>query len=237
MDEGRLFTRAAVLNFMGVTLLSAGSAAARNIVSECAPTPEGEIGPYFADDSVVRFKRSNILSNIDGTAMQQGVPLTLTIAVLDTRASCAPVSRVQIDLWHCNASGVYSDEDVEGTGDQTWLRGYQVTGSSGAVTFKTIVPGWYEGRATHIHVRARSKYNNTASPNDGSNTTQLFFPQRLVDSLYTSVEPYRRRGRNPMTNANDNVYATQTSGRTELVLKGTPATGYVTSYMIALPVI
>lgn len=258
-DEGHLFSRATALRFLGGTaalLAGCGGGGASSIPATaataaptatassapvgtsgtCAVTPEGEIGPYFADDSLSGFNRSTIVANLDGTAVQAGVPLTLTVQVYDTQASCAAMSGVQIDVWHCNAAGVYSDEASENTSSQTWLRGYQITGSAGTVTFTTIVPGWYAGRATHIHVRARSKYNSASSTSDGSNTTQLFFPQALVDALSTSVAPYSAHGVNSTTNASDHVYTPETKGKTELVLSGTAGSGYVASVAIGLPI-
>ncbi len=254
-DEGYRFSRATALRFFGgagVLLAGCGAgggsssiptaatatptATAVGTSGACAVTPEGEIGPYFADDGASGFNRSNILANLDGTAVQAGVPLTLTVQVYDTQASCAAMAGVQIDVWHCSAAGVYSDEAVENTSSQTWLRGYQVTGSAGTVTFTTIVPGWYAGRATHIHLRARSKYSSTSSPSDGANTTQMFFPQAVVDSLSTSVAPYNAHGINPATNASDRVYTSQTKGKMELVLSGNTGSGYVASASIGLPI-
>ena len=108
-------------------------------------TPEGEIGPYFADDSAGGFNRNNILSNIDGSSTQTGIALALMLYVVDGQNRCVPMSGVQIDIWHCNASGVYSDIAGENTIGQTWLRGYQVSDSNGQVMFNTIIPGWYQG--------------------------------------------------------------------------------------------
>jgi protocatechuate 3,4-dioxygenase beta subunit len=143
---------------------------------------------------------------------------------------------VQVDLWHCNALGVYSDEPSEGTSSQTWLRGYQVTDASGSVTFTTIFPGWYRGRTTHMHLRVRSKYNAASSANDGTNTTQLFFPQDAIHDVSTGVAPYRARGVNMRTNDSDYVYRTQTKGKTDLVLSGSPSSGYAGSVSIGLPI-
>jgi protocatechuate 3,4-dioxygenase beta subunit len=202
----------------------------------CAVTPEGEIGPYFADDSASGFNRSNILSNLDGTDTQAGVGLTLTVTVLDAQKGCAPYEGAQIDIWHCNASGVYSDIDGEGTSTEQWCRGYQVTDASGKVTFVTIVPGWYEGRTTHIHLRLRSTYSEASSTSDGTNTTQCFFDQTLVDTLYTTVSPYSAHGVNTTTNAADHVYAQEESGANLLTLTGNDTDGYTASATIFLPI-
>jgi len=109
-------------------------------------TLEGEEGPYFVDDSATGYNRSNILSNLDGTDTQTGVPLSLTVYVYDAKNSCAAMENVQIDIWHCNAAGVYSAEASESTTGQSWLRGYQLTNANGMVQFATVIPGWYSGR-------------------------------------------------------------------------------------------
>ena len=155
---------------------------------ECAITPEGEIGPYFSDDSDSRFNRTNITANLDGTSVQEGIPLTLTVTVIDVGAGCVPYANAQVDIWHCNSSGVYSDQASESTTTEQWLRGYQLTDAKGQVTFNTVIPGWYQGRTTHIHLRVRSSYSNASSTSDGTNTTQLF---SIKPSSTRSTRPSR----------------------------------------------
>jgi protocatechuate 3,4-dioxygenase beta subunit len=212
------------------------SAGASVVSSTCAVTPEGEIGPYFADDSAPAFNRSNILANIDGSSTQPGVPLMLSLTVRDAQKSCAPVAGAQVDIWHCNASGVYSDEGVENTSGLTWLRGFQLTDVNGLVMFTTIVPGWYAGRTTHIHLRVRSSYSQTSSASDGTNTTQLFFPQSVSDTLSASVAPYSSHGTNTTTNASDRVYTSETRGVMLLSPAGSVGSGYTASFTIDLPI-
>jgi protocatechuate 3,4-dioxygenase beta subunit len=195
---------------------------------------EGEEGPYFVNDSASGYLRSNVLSNTDGSNVQSGVPLALTITVLDAKNSCAPAQAVQVDIWCCNASGVYSGEASLGTASQSWLRGYQLTDASGKVTFNTIIPGWYAGRATHIHLRLRSTYDSSSS--GGTNTTQLFVDQTLINSIYTSVAPYSARGTNPTTNANDRVYSQQEHSTNLLTLAGSASSGYSASVTLYVPV-
>jgi protocatechuate 3,4-dioxygenase beta subunit len=202
----------------------------------CAVTPEGEIGPYFADDSASGFDRSSIPSNLDGTSTQPGVPLTLTVSIVDAEKGCTPYVGAQVDIWHCNASGVYSDISSEGTASDQWLRGYQITDSNGQVTFETIIPGWYSGRTTHIHLRIRSTYSEASSTTDQTNTTQCFFDQTFIDTLYTTVAPYSAEGKNPTTNAADRVYSQQEDGANVLALAGTTSSGYTASVTIYLPV-
>lgn len=215
---------------------SSSSSGGSSSSASCTLTPEGEVGPYFTDDSASGYNRSDIRSNLDGSDTQSGIPLTLHLYVYDFDNSCAAMSGVQVDIWHCNAAGIYSNESVEGTVGQSWLRGYQLTDSTGAVTFKTIVPGWYQGRTTHIHLRLRSSYNSSASLSDGSNTTQLFFPQSLVDTIDTTISPYSSEGKNSTTNSGDRVYTDQTGGKMEMTLSGDSTNGYVASVIIGLPI-
>jgi len=202
--------------------------------TSCSETLEGEEGPYFVDDSATGYDRSNILSNLDGSDIQEGVPLTLTLYVFDSEKSCAAMQGVQVDIWHCNASGIYSAESVESTVGQTWLRGYQITDSNGKVQFTTIVPGWYQGRTTHIHLRLRSSYDSTDS--GGTNTMQLFFDQTIIDTLASSVSPYSNEGTNPTTNASDHVYSGEENGTTLVTLTGNTSEGYAASFNIHLPI-
>jgi protocatechuate 3,4-dioxygenase beta subunit len=245
-----LLSRKTLLTSLGVagaglfTARCAGSAAATSAAATaatasnaaCAVTPEGEIGPYFTDDSASGYDRSNILANLDGTQTQTGVPLGLTVLVRDSEKSCAAVANAQVDIWHCNASGVYSNESSENTTGEQWLRGYQITNAAGSVTFATIIPGWYQGRTTHIHLRVRSAYSEASSTSDGTNTTQVFFDQTLVDTLSTSLAPYNSEGVNPTTNASDRVYAGETRGVGLLALSGSAAAGYTATYTVDLPI-
>jgi len=195
-------------------------------------------GPYWEPDSASGFYRSNILSSIDGTNTQTGVPLALTIYVYDRNNSCAAMQNVQVDIWHCNASGVYSDIQASTNGNgvdytsQNWLRGYQLTDSTGKVAFGTIVPGWYSGRTTHIHMRFRSTYDSSST--GSTNTMQLFFDQTFIDSLDTTASPYSSEGKNSLTNAADSIYTSE-GGTTVLSLSGSAASGYAASFSIYLP--
>ncbi len=195
-------------------------------------------GPYWTSDSASGYERSDITSDIGGTNTQTGIPFTLTLYVYDSKNSCAAMENVQIDIWHCNASGVYSGvkNSTNGGGadytSQSWLRGYQLTDSGGKVTFTTIVPGWYTGRTTHIHMRFRSTYDSSSS--GSTNTAQLFFDQTFIDNLDTTVSPYASEGKNSVTNAGDSIYNSE-GGTTILSLSGSASAGYQASFSIYLP--
>lgn len=131
--------------------------------SACSQTREGEEGPYFVEDSASGYFRGNILSNLDASNTQPGIPFTLTLYVYNAKNACAAIDGVQVDIWHCNATGLYSAEAVELTLAHNWLRGYQITDSFGMVQFLAIVPCWYSGRTTHIHMRLRSTYDSSGT--------------------------------------------------------------------------
>src|SRR5262249_39987842 len=150
----------------------------------------------------------------------------LVIAVVDAKKGCTPYPNAQVDIWHCNVAGVYSDQAAQNSTTETWLRGYQITDQNGEVTFVTVVPGWYQGRTTHIHLRVRSSYSDASSTSDGTNTTQMFFDQDLVDRLATTVAPYSAQGKNSTTNVGDHVYTSEMSGANLLSLSGDETTGY-----------
>jgi hypothetical protein len=99
-----------------------------------------------------------------------------------------------------------------------------------------VIPGWYPGRTTHIHVRVRSSYSEASSTSDGTNTTQIFFEQSFIDTIATSVAPYSAQGKNPTTNASDHVYSAETDGANLLTLSGDDASGYTASVTIHLPI-
>lgn len=231
--------QALTATYAGSSTYAASTSAAVTVTvtastAACSSSLEGEEGPYFVDDSASGYLRSNILSNLDGTDTQTGLPLALTIYVFDSENSCTPMQGVQVDIWQCNAAGVYSAETSESTSTQSWLRGYQITDSTGKVAFTTIIPGWYSGRTTHIHLRLRSTYDET--DDSGSNTMQMFFDQTLIDTLATSVSPYSSEGTNPTTNATDRVYSTEEDGTTLMTLTGSVTTGFAANFNVYLPI-
>jgi protocatechuate 3,4-dioxygenase beta subunit len=97
--------------------------------------------------------------------MQAGIPLHLIINVykmddyndnLNMDDSCVPFNGAKVDIWEADSRGVYSGVSEEGTEEKNFLHGYQIADENGTVRFTTIYPGWYEGRAIHIHIKVRS---------------------------------------------------------------------------------
>ena len=182
----------------------------------CTVAPSETIGPY---PSLADFVRSDIR---EGKA---GLPVTLAITVVNVNSACAPVSGATVDIWQCDADGNYSQYGSER--NLTYLRGIQTTDASGLATFTTIYPGWYQGRATHIHVEVSVNGRSVK-------VTQIAFPDDITAAVYrTGV--YVSSGQNPTTNARDNVFSDGVSE--ELVtLVGDTSNGYAGAFRLGVAV-
>ena len=198
-------------------------------------TPKGEEGPFFQDFSSATLNRSDVTTGTTRTTVLNGVPLNLTLNVYAVSGSTVtPLTDARVDFWSADAAGVYSDEASEGTSNETYLRGYQFTDSTGSVDFTAIVPGWYSGRTPHVHIMVRT--GTTTLTN--RLTTQLFFDQTLLNTVFTTVSPYSSRGVADTTNASDRVYNTLTTSGVaagpllQLTLTGSASTGYTATYNI-----
>jgi protocatechuate 3,4-dioxygenase beta subunit len=150
--------------------------------------PEQTEGPYYLDDHKVR-------RNI--TEGRPGAPLTLRLTVVDV-STCKPIKGAAVDIWHCDAGGVYSGTSVQGTEDERFLRGIQRTDAKGLALFQTLYPGWYSGRTVHIHAMVHIGGNVV-------HTGQLYFPDTLTDTVYKRL-PYGRRPNRTTRNVADSIY-------------------------------
>ena len=191
----------------------------------CIVRPAQTEGPYFVDEML---NRSDIRSDPSGAAADRaGVPLVLTLRVAQLNGStCTPLEGAQVDIWHCDAEGVYSD--VGSASGEKFLRGYQVTDADGLVTFTTIYPGWYQGRTAHIHFKIRT---DPAAAQGTEFTSQLYFDETLNDTVY-ALAPYNTRGTRTTRNADDGVY--QNGGDQLLLALTTIEEGYAATFDIGL---
>jgi len=169
------------------------------LAAACVLTPEQTQGPYYLDLETVR-------KNI--TEGRTGVPLTLRITVVNA-ATCAPLPNTAVDIWQCDALGIYSGYVSGGsTPDTTFLRGVQLTDSTGVAEFTTIYPGWYVGRALHIHVKTHAGGTVSNGKYQGghvSHTGQLYFPE-TYNSKVAALTPYRTNTTYRTLNAQDPFY-------------------------------
>jgi protocatechuate 3,4-dioxygenase beta subunit len=163
----------------------------------CVLTAALTEGPFFVDE---KLNRADIRSDPVTGAVSAGIPLALTFNVSRVaNNACTPLTGAYLDVWHCDSSGTYSD--VAGS-SQKFLRGYQITDANGVANFATIYPGWYRGRAVHIHFMLRL-YAGSARRYEF--TSQFFFDDGLTDSVYTA-SPYSGRGARNVRNSNDGIY-------------------------------
>jgi len=159
----------------------------------CASIPEETAGPYPGDGSngpnalaLSGIVRSDIRASLGGSsAVATGVPLTISLTLVDPTSSCAPVAGAAVYLWHCDALGRYSLYSSGVTGE-SWLRGVQATDSAGQVRFTTIFPGCYSGRWPHVHFEIYPTLASATSSASKRATSQLALPQATAAEVYAT---------------------------------------------------
>jgi protocatechuate 3,4-dioxygenase beta subunit len=215
MDGTKLTRRGSLLGFGGFLLgvlgwkapdAGAGPAGVASGAVVCVLTPEQTEGPYYIAGEKLRR---------DITEGRPGVPLLLRLTVVDA-STCKPIPGAAVDVWHCDASGVYSGFGA-GSRSRTFMRGIQRTDRSGLARFRTVYPGWYQGRTVHIHVKVHVAGNVV-------HTGQLYFPDSLTDKVFRR-KPYSRRSKRTTRNANDFVFAQ--GGRRSLLSLRPAGSAYV----------
>lgn len=198
-DISTLLTRRRVLGLVGVGVgaaaLAACGASSSGSASSTSTTGDGEIpqetnGPYPADGTngtnvltESGIVRSDITSSLDGGTTVDGVPLTFTFTLTDMANDNVPFEGAAVYLWQCDALGRYSMYS-EGVEDETYLRGVQVADAKGQVTFKTIVPGCYDGRWTHMHFEVYPDADSATTGENAIATSQVAFPEKMVTKVY-----------------------------------------------------
>jgi protocatechuate 3,4-dioxygenase beta subunit len=175
-------------------------AAAKALLGEastCTLTTELTEGPYYFDVDAIR---SDIREDRPGTLLR----LALRV---QTATTCEPISNAVVDLWHCDAGGIYSGFESASRGqgggggrtdEETYLRGAQVTNADGVVEFATIYPGWYRGRTTHIHLKVHLDKATLL-------TSQLFFDEAVNSAVYAKA-PYSSHSGRETFNDGDNIF-------------------------------
>jgi protocatechuate 3,4-dioxygenase beta subunit len=190
--------------------------------------PEQMEGPYFVDE---RLHRSDIRSDPASGQIKQGTPLTLTFQVMRLNAgNCGPLPGAQVDIWHCDATGVYSDvqDPWFNTTGQKFLRGHQITDMRGEARFVTIYPGWYPGRTVHLHFKIRT---NPSASRSFDFTSQLYFDDTITDRVL-SAPPYAARG--PRTTRNRQDWIFRRGGDRLMLAPTIELDGYSAKFLIAL---
>jgi protocatechuate 3,4-dioxygenase beta subunit len=173
--------------------------------SSCVLTAALTEGPYFVDE---KLNRSDIRSDPTTGAVSTGVPLSLTFNVTRFASNaCTPLTGAYLDVWHCDSSGTYSDVSGNGNGasgsGKKFLRGYQITDANGVAAFTTVYPGWYQGRAVHVHFKLRLFAGTTKTYEF---TSQFFFDETLTSTVH-ALSPYSSKGKRDTVNTTDGIYS------------------------------
>ncbi len=209
---GRVLSRREALGLIGTSgAAMLGAAAPLGAASNppfrlpaCIVRPSQMEGPYFVD---TMLDRSDIRSDPTDGSICEGAPLELTFQVsrLDAQR-CEPLSGALVDIWQCDAMGVYSGvEDINGFFDTTgkqFLRGHQVTDEHGVARFQTIYPGWYQGRCVHIHFKIRT---DPSAEQGYDFTSQVYFDDEVTDGVL-AAHPYAAKEGERPRNPDDGIF-------------------------------
>jgi protocatechuate 3,4-dioxygenase beta subunit len=222
---GRVLTRRETLALLGSTgtlfllgssPLNAGAFRAGRPRHVCIVRPSSTQGPYYVDE---KLNRSDIRSDPSDGTIRQGALLLLTMNVSRiVKSACRPLEGAIVDIWHCDAEGLYSDavDPSFNTTGKKFLRGYQVTDKNGVTKFTTIYPGWYPGRTVHIHYKIRSPAMTRSSYEF---TGQMYFNEGTSDRVYAKP-PYAARANRSVSNLTDRIY--NSDGGRQSMLAVTP---------------
>lgn len=173
----------------------------------CVLTPALDQGPFFVDENL---ERSDLISGETEPGLTSGAPLILEFGVYAVAGeSCTPLTGAHVDIWHADVNGLYSDTAAgfiqpTDTRGKTFLRGYQVVGADGTVTFQTIYPGWYATRTIHVHAKIRSFAPSGDATLEA--TTQVFFDDAVTDALFEGSAYLARGPRSIPKNTNDEIF-------------------------------
>ena len=211
------------------SVYSASAKSKDRTLPACIVTPKQTEGPFFVDE---RLKRSDIRVDPSDGRIKPGVPLRLTLRVSAIGGTgCKPLSDAIVDLWQCDAIGVYSgvnDSGSQSSEAKDFLRGYQVTEPDGSAQFTTIYPGWYPGRTVHIHFKVRV----SAKSGTGQElTSQLYFDDALTDRIH-GQSPYAGKGPRAVRNQRDGLF--RNGGRHLMLSPVESGDGYLATFDIGL---
>lgn len=223
--ERKEFLKRLGLGSLVVPILMACDSAGEEVLNDtgtCTVTNSETAGPYPTKDPAS-------LQMVDIRSDRTGVDLTVEITIQNKNAACAALQGALVDIWHCDKDGNYSE--YSSLASVHFLRGRQVTDSNGKVGFTTIFPGWYNGRATHIHVHIYSATGTSLL------VTQIAFPEGTNSAVVlvnaASDKGYTKGMSGYTYNASDNVFSDGVS--TELAtITGSVAAGYALTHTIVV---
>ncbi|WP_243398532.1 intradiol ring-cleavage dioxygenase [Deinococcus koreensis] len=209
-----------------------------------APIPSETAGPYPANGSGASGQSLNVLTrsgivrrnlrkSLGSGNVAAGIPLTLTLALVNTGASCAALSGYAVYLWHCTADGQYSMYSADIVGED-YLRGVQASGADGTVTFTTVVPGCYAGRWPHIHFEVYPTLASATSASNKIQTSQLALPEATCREVYATPAYSASLGNlSRISLARDNVFSDGSTAQMA-TMSGSASAGYVATLTVGL---
>lgn len=242
--NGRATPTATSAGATSTSTTSAATSAATAVVTptlasqlSCVATPQETEGPYFVEEALTR---SDVRTDPSNGKQSAGVPLALALRVFRVDgAACAVLPGAHVDIWQCDANGVYGDVAANNTVGQKFLRGNQVADARGAVNFTTIYPGWYPGRAVHIHFKVRT-YDGMKTAYEF--TSQFYFDDALTDDVFAKNAPYNTRKPRDTRNTADGIFSgaatdgtvSSNAGKATLLTLTPDGNGYRASFDIGI---
>jgi protocatechuate 3,4-dioxygenase beta subunit len=175
----------------------------------CTTSPSETAGPFPT-------KSPSTLVMQDIRSDRTGIATTTTLTIQNKNNGCNALEGAIVDIWHCDKDGYYSE--YGGTGMQSinltgvhFLRGRQTSDANGKVSFLTIFPGWYSGRAPHIHVHIYDSSGKSLL------VTQIAFPTEVCDTVYTTATQFYTKGKQDTSNTGDNIFADSLASQLAIV--------------------
>lgn len=212
---------------------SASASASASSTASLTEMPGETAGPYPGDGSngpdvleASGVERSDITSSIDGGATAEGVPMTLTTNIIDMAGGDTALVGAAVYVWHCDAAGQYSMYS-DAVSEETYLRGVQVVGADGTVTFESIYPGCYSGRWPHIHFEVFPDLDSITDAANAVLTSQVALTQESAEAVY-ALDAYSGSARNlaQMSLETDNVFGDDAAAQQVGAVAGSVSAGY-----------
>lgn len=227
-----------------------GNSSSDSDSASCTAIPTETAGPYPADGSLASSQRLNALALAgivrpdirtsvgDASGTAQGVPLTVTLTLVNSAASCTPLVGCAVYLWHCTRDGSYSLYS-SGHTDENYLRGVQVSDANGQVSFTTVFPGCYSGRWPHIHFEVYASLDDAldaTAVSDHLTVSQLALPAAACAAVYADASGYSASATHfgQISLASDNVFRDDSAARQLASVSGSPSAGYAATLTVGV---
>ncbi|HSW07136.1 intradiol ring-cleavage dioxygenase [Aquabacterium sp.] len=214
--------------------------------SACSTIPSETAGPYPGDGTnssngslvnvltqsgIVRSDIRSSFGSMSGVAA--GVPLTVTLKLVNTASVCTTLNGYAVYLWHCDRDGNYSLYTVPA---QNYLRGVQVTDSLGSVTFTTIFPGCYSGRWPHMHFEIYPSLSVATTGVNDVKTSQLALPAAVCSEVYAGATGYSKSvtALKGVSLSSDGVFGNDSAALQMATVTGSLSAGYAATLTVGI---